>query len=147
MDQKDIIWRILSLSLLVLAAGYFALGGRIIRRKRPYLHRSSLVIWLLGIASVPFWGALIYMLVNSTAPKGLIAYMFLMALLIYAVLAVVIQRQSREFTIIAVREEALRAALLASLAQLGLTFEESILGFNLPTIQDTLQVRVARGTA
>jgi hypothetical protein len=147
MDQQDIVYRIFSLCLLVLAAGYFLLGGRIIRRQRPYLHRSSFIVWLLAIAGVPFWGAWIYMLLTSTAPRELVVYLFLSVLLIYALLAVIIRRQSREFIIVAVQEQALRSALLASLAQLGLTFEESILGFALPAIQDTLQVRVARGTA
>lgn len=138
MDQSDIILSILGLSPLILAAGYLAVGGWIIIRNQPVLFRSSLPEWLSAIALIPFLGFILY---ATFAIDPGFACMSAILLIAFASLAFVIQRDSVEYTVIAVREDALHAALRASLAHLGYPYEESVAGFVLPGINDTLQVR------
>lgn len=145
MDQSDLILSSLGLCPLIIAAGYLAAGGWIIIRNQPLLFRASLFEWLTVVALLPLLGIVLYAVFTNPA---LICLSFIWLGLVGS-LAYAIRRDSVEYMVIAVREEALHAALRASLAQLGIPYDESVAGFTLPALNDTLQVRfqVRMGTA
>lgn len=131
--------KIISITPFIIAAAFMAVSVWIIRRNQPFLFRSILLPWLMALAILPVIGVFLY-IVLTDEPAAICSVMYV-PIIVIASIAFGFWRLSAEYTVIAASEGSLRAAVVAALQQLGVPFEETLLGFYLPNLYDTLQVK------
>lgn len=131
---------LLVLPPLITAAAFFAIGARVVIRGRPMVLRARLSAWLITLLAVPTIVVALSVGFSLSSPGAR-----LVGLLPAVLLAAIVYgfwRSGLGYFAIAAKETSLRAALQAALTGLGLPFEETVLGFTLPSLPDTLQVRL-----
>ncbi len=131
---------LLVLPPLIVAAAFFAIGARVVIRGRPMVLRASLSAWLITLVAVPT--IVVALSIGLSLSAGGVCLVGLLPAGLLAVLVVGFWRSRQGYFVIAAKEASLRAALQAALTGLGLPFEESVLGFTLPSLPDTLRVRL-----
>ena len=122
--------------ILAVAAGFLAISALVIIRNAPLVIRGSLLAWLLTVSSASLVLATI-VLFAATSEPAVCVYLIVPALIIFGA-----WRSTQGYLVIGVTEADLRASLQAVLSELGLPFEESILGFALTSLHNNLQVRI-----
>ena len=130
---------LLVVPILACAAISLSLAGLVLIRNRPVVLNNRLLAAIILLVLAPaLLGAVRY--VSSGAGPGINFQAVVLAGL-FLLLMAVIWRAMSGYAVIGVNESSLRACLLAALSGLSLPFEETIGGFRLPSMGDTLQVR------
>jgi hypothetical protein len=126
--------------LLLVAAASLGIGAAIVLWGRPLVLRGSHLSWALLAISAPVALAMV-ILAFSLADPG-VTCSTILHIAVLAFLVVGTRRLMRGYLIIGISAESFRASLQASLARLGLPFEESVVGFELKSLRETLRTRI-----
>ncbi|HSB89543.1 MAG TPA: hypothetical protein VLD63_05910 [Anaerolineales bacterium] len=129
---------LLVLPPLITASAFLAIGALVGIRKKPLVFRATAAAWLVTLAAAPTLLAVVSLFTEAPAAICSPAFLFLVLL---AVILFAVWRPSAGFIVVAVSERGFRAGLQAALEGLGLPYQESLLGFTLASLHDTLQAR------
>jgi len=138
MLPTSILKVLLVLPPLITAFAFLAIGALAGIRKRPLVFRATAAAWLVTIAAAPVLLAVVFLF--TEAPGAICSPAFFFVVLL-AVILFAVWRPSAGYVVVAVSEHSFQAGLQAALEGLGLPFQESLLGFTLPSLHDTLQAR------
>ena len=131
---------LLVIPLLLVAAAFLGISAAIVLRGRPVLLGGRLSFWVIFLVTVPIALA---MLVIATSISDLeVTCISILQIGVLALMIVGARRFIRGYMLIGASEETLRDSLQSALARLGLPFEESVVGFTLTSLHETLQTRI-----
>ena len=125
--------------ILISAGAFLAASALVITRARPLLLRGSQLMWVVAAASLPLVIAAIVLASSVPDPAVTCFASVQVALLLLMVAA--IRRTAGGYTVLGVTGESLRAALRAAIADLGIPFEETMLGFSLGAMHSRLRTK------
>ncbi len=129
---------VVPLGLMAIVFLYIALQG--IVKRRPIVFSSRLFTWPITLT---FAALAVAMLSLQFSPSGGgFDFLIMLQVLMFVVLLFVIWRQMQGFFVLGVAEDAFRDALIAALNELGFSHKESVKGFSIDELDDTLQVTV-----
>jgi hypothetical protein len=132
---------LLVVPLLLVAAAFLGISGAIVVRNRPLLVRGSLLALALLLISAPIAVAVVVIAISIAEPQ-----MTCFAVFQIGVLALMVwgaHRALRGYLVIGISEETFREALRSALARLALPFEETLVGFALTSLNETLRTSLA----
>jgi hypothetical protein len=132
------ILRFLLVTPILLAAAFsFAISASILLRHRPVLLRGGLLVWGLLIVSAPI--ALAILIITASIAEAQMVCYAVLQILALAVVVAAAGRAMGGYLIIGASAETVRASVQSALSGLGLPFEESVIGFTLSSLHETLQ--------
>jgi hypothetical protein len=132
---------LLVVPILLSAALLLTLSALILLRKRPILLRGSVFAWTVTAATGLVILSLVIFLIS--AAEASITCVGIVQILILLILIATIQRRVKGYFLVGTSISSFRQALHTALNELNLPFEETILGFNLPSLDDRLVASIA----
>jgi hypothetical protein len=132
---------LLVVPLLLTAAAFLGISGAIVLRKRPLLIRGSLLAWGLLVVAAPI--VLAMLLVANAVAEVEVTCLSALQIGVLAIMVWAAGRAMQGYLIIGTSEETFRDALRSALARLGLPFEETVMGFTLTSLHETLRTHIA----
>ncbi len=131
---------LLVVPILLVAAAFLGAGARILLRSRPWVIRASLPVWLIVVSMLPILAVVASLAASARQPA--LACFVSFPIVLFAFILASVRRTATGYLILGVTEGSFRASMRAALAAVGLPFEETVLGFVLPSLRDTLQARI-----
>jgi hypothetical protein len=122
------------------SAAFLTAGALVLLRGRPLLLRGRLLAWLVAAVVLPIILAILVM-IFAISESGVVCIGLIPASLL-ALMPLVVRRSLRGYALLAVTEHSFRKSVRESLSDLGLPFEETLLGVVLSSLHDTLQARI-----
>ncbi len=132
---------LLVVPIVLAAALMLTLSALILFRKRPILLRGSVFTWTVGVTTGLVIISLVIFLI--TLADASLTCVGIVQILILLILIVTVQRRVKGYFLVGTTVTAFRQALHTALNELNLPFEETILGFNLPSVQNRLVTSIA----
>jgi hypothetical protein len=131
----------LVLPLLLVAACFLGISASILVRRRPLLLRGRLITWALGAVWAPL--ALAIVLIAWSVREAAMTCLAMFQVGVAAAIILAARRAMRGYLVIGISEDVFREALQSALATLGLPNEETVIGFKLTSVHDTLRTSLA----
>jgi hypothetical protein len=132
---------LLVIPLLLVAAAFLGISAAIILRGRPLLLRGRLLYWALFVIWAPL--AVAMLLVAFSVSEAAMTCIALFQIGAAALIILAARRAMRGYLIIGISENMFRESLQSALTRLGLPFQESVIGFTLPSLHETLRTSLA----
>jgi len=132
---------LLVVPLLLVAAAFLGISASIILRGRPLLIRGRLLSWALLVIWAPL--ALAMLIIAYSVSDVSVACIAVLQIGVAALIILAARRAMRGYLIIGISENMFRESLQSALSRLGLPFQESVIGFTLPSLHETLRTSLA----
>ena len=129
---------VVPIGLMAIVFFYIALQG--IVKRSPIVISSRLFTWPITLTFAALAVAILS-LQFSPFSDGF-DFLIVLQVLMFAVLLFVIWRQMQGFFVLGITEDAFRDALIEALNELGFSHKESVSGFLIEELDDTLQVNI-----
>ena len=125
--------------ILIIAAAFLGVSALVILRGRPLIVKGSLFPWLIAASILPLVAAVIVIALSASDPTTTCMATLQAGILVLFIVGA--RRSTHGYIVVAVTGESLRSALRGAIADLNFPFEETILGFSLGTIHNTVRTR------
>jgi hypothetical protein len=131
---------LLTVPMLIMALALLAIGLAVIIRKTPVLLAARSVLWLFAFMVACLAIAMISLQFSPYGSVFDIYSIFEIAMLVLVLFF--LWRAMQGYMVLGVTDSAFRRELLEVLKELGQSYEETVSGFRLITLEDTLQASV-----